>query len=75
MAISGYGDVVDDLLLSTKAGIPGRVKEEIKTLLQKYYEEYKLYGKVKYDGDEDEIMKYSHKEMSHQFALVLNGIL
>jgi hypothetical protein len=74
LAVSGVPDVVDQLLDETKAGVSGQTKEEIKALLLRLYQEYKLTGAVSYSGDEAEINKYSHREMAKKFASILDII-
>jgi len=66
--------VVDRLLDETKAGVSGQTGEEIKALLLRLYQEYKLTGAVSYSGDEAETSKYSHREMAQRFAEVLDTV-
>jgi glycosyltransferase involved in cell wall biosynthesis len=73
-AVGGFPDVVDQLLAETKAGVSGQTGEEIKALLLRLYQEYKLTGAVSYSGDEAETSKYSHREMAKKFASILDVI-
>jgi len=74
LAMGGFPDVVDQLLDETKAGVSGQTGEEIKTLLLRLYQEYKLTGAVSYSGSEAETSKYSHREMAKKFASILDII-
>jgi len=74
LAVGGFPDVVDQLLEETKAGVSGQTGEEIKALLLRLYQEYKLTGAVSYSGDEAEASKYSHREMAKKFASILDII-
>jgi hypothetical protein len=74
LAVGGYEDVVSELLEKTKTGVCGQTSEDIKALLLALYQEYKSTGAVKYGGDEAETSKYSHREMSRQFAQVLDDV-
>lgn len=74
LAMGGFPDVVDQLLEETKAGVSGQTGEEIKALLLRLYQEYKLTGAVSYSGDEAEASKYSHREMAKKFASILDII-
>ena len=66
--------MVDQLLDETKAGVSGQTGEEIKALLLRLYQEYKLTGAVSYSGDEAETSKYSHREMAKKFVSILDSI-
>ncbi len=74
LAVGGFPDVVDQLLDETKAGVSGQTGEEIKALLLRLYQEYKLTGAVSYAGDEAETSKYSHREMAKKFAAILDSL-
>ena len=66
------GDVVNQLLDETKAGIYAPTVEDIKNTLKELYRQYKLTGKVAYRGKRSEIYKYSHREMAKKFSEILN---
>ncbi len=74
LATGGSSDVVDELLNKTNAGICAPSVEDIKNVLKKLYQEYKLKGKVAYQGEESEINKYSHREMASKFSKVLDQL-
>jgi hypothetical protein len=74
LAVGGFPDVVDRLLIETKAGVSGQTNEDIKVLLLRLYQEYKSTGTVNYAGDEAETDKYSHREMAKKFASILDVI-
>lgn len=68
------GDIVQELLDETKAGIHAPTGEDVKKALKELYQEYKLKGEVTYGGEESEINKYSHREMARKFAEILGGL-
>jgi len=68
------GNVVDVLLGETKVGIHAPTVEGIKAALIEFYKEYKLTGKIAYNGLEAEINKYSHREMARKFAEILERL-
>jgi len=72
----GYtdGGVIKELLMETQAGVHVRNSEEIKETIVKAYREYKDSGAVLYQGINEEVMKYSHKEMARKFAEVLDTV-
>ena len=75
LSIGGSGnDVITELLNETKSGMYGSTVEDIKDILRKLYSEYKLKGKVSYNGDIRKINKYSYREMARKFAEVLNQV-
>lgn len=75
LAIGGSGDdVVRELLDETKAGMYAPSVEEIKSILRELYSEYKLKGKLSYNGDLEKINKYSYREMARKFAEALDSL-
>lgn len=74
LATGGTTDVVDELLNETNAGICAPIVEDIKNVLKKLYQEYKLKGEVAYHGVESNVNKYSHKEMARKFAEILDQL-
>ena len=74
LAVGGYQDVVSELLNKTRAGVGAQTGEEMKAVLLRLYQEYKSTGAVSYSGDEAENSKYSHREMAHRFAEVLDTV-
>ena len=76
LAIGGQrGDVVERLLLETKAGVFVPEIADIKNYLKDLYLEYQKEGKVIYRGDWAEISKYSQREMARKFTEVLNRLI
>ncbi|MCK4794015.1 MAG: glycosyltransferase, partial [Desulfobacteraceae bacterium] len=75
LATGGTTDVIDKLLNETNAGICASTAEDIKNVLKKLYQEYKLNGKVAYHGVESNVNEYSHREMARKFAGVLNSLV
>ena len=75
LASGGFAkDDIEKILIETKAGVYAPTVEEIETSLLSFYEEYKLTGRVCYNGDLKEINKYSYREMARKFADSLNRI-
>ena len=72
LATGGSSDVITGLLNETKAGIDAPTIPDIKDALGKLYNEYRLKGKIVYDGRKSKIDKYSHHEMARKFSEVLN---
>jgi len=75
LATGGSSDVVDELLNETGAGICAPSVEDIKDVLKKLYQEYKLKGEVAYQGKESSVNKYSHREMARKFAGILDSLV
>ena len=75
LATGGFGnDVVEDLLIQTKAGVYASKLEDVRNSLQKFYLEYKQKGKVEYKGNWEEINKYSYCQIAKKFADILSQI-
>ncbi|MGA8849134.1 MAG: hypothetical protein WB564_04825 [Dehalococcoidia bacterium] len=72
LATGGSNDVVTELVNETKTGIDAPTIPDIKDALEKLYHEYRLKGKILYDGRKSEIDKYSHYEMTRKFSEALN---
>ena len=71
----GWGsDIIKELLDQTKAGVHCSNEAELRDYLIKAYWEYKQLGAVQYRGIEEEVMKYSHREMARKFAKVLDEV-
>ena len=67
------GDVIEELLDETKAGMYASSVDDIKGILKELYLEYKLKGKISYNGDLEKINKYSYREMARKFAEILDS--
>ena len=67
------GDVIEELLDETNAGMYSPTVEDIKSILRELYSEYKQKGKIDYSGDLEKINKYSYREMARKFAEILDS--
>lgn len=71
----GYSHgAISNLLSDTRAGIVPENDEELEKILFAFYSQYKTEGRVRYCGIETEINKYSHREMAHSFAELLDQV-
>jgi len=73
LAIGGPRGVVSELLEETGAGVHVSDQEGLKRTLMEYYEQFRMHGRVLYNGREAKIAKYSHLEMAQRFAAVLDA--
>jgi len=74
LALGGPDGVVSQLLQETGAGVHIKNVDALKQFLRNCYEEYQATGQVRYYGKEEQIEKYSHREMSRKFAEVLSEV-
>jgi len=75
LATGGLGNyMTEELLDETKTGIHAPTTEEVKNSLKELYQEYKLKGKIDYNGDVEKIDKYSHREMAKKLSEILNSL-
>lgn len=74
LATGGSDDVVTELLQETNSGVDAPTIPDIKNTIKELYQEYKLKGKITYNGREPEINKYSHPEMARKLAEVLDSV-
>ncbi len=74
LATGGGAGVIKDLMEQTGAGIHSADAESVKEAVLSFYNEYKTNGEVGYKGSEEEINKYSQREMARKFSEVLNSI-
>lgn len=65
-------DVKEQLLNETNAGVYTKSIREIKDALAKAYSQYKQKGQTNYEGIEEAVDKYSHREMAKKFANILD---
>lgn len=75
LATGGWGDVTQELLNETKAGLYASKIEDIECALKDYYSDYKENKIVSYKGDWDKINKYSYTEAANKFAILFDKIL
>jgi glycosyltransferase involved in cell wall biosynthesis len=69
------GNVVDDLLNKTGAGVHAITVEDVKSTLAEMYREYKHNGKITYHGLDNEINEYSQRKMAGKFADILDKLI
>lgn len=74
LATGGAESAVTELLKETSAGVDAHTIEDIRNALEKAYSEYKLRGKVSYQGSMEKISKYSYREMARKFAAIMNSL-
>ncbi len=76
LAIGGVpGADVQRLIDGTKVGICALMVKDVELALLYYYDEYKTKGNIAYVGNEEQIHKYSYREMAFKFANTLNEII
>jgi 2-polyprenyl-3-methyl-5-hydroxy-6-metoxy-1,4-benzoquinol methylase len=69
------GDEMEKLIVETKVGIHAPSVDKVITALLTFYEEYKRCGKISYNGNLNEINKYSYRELAKRFVDILNKII
>lgn len=74
LAIGGQKGALSDLLSDTMSGVHTTSVSELKSILENYYNAYKLNGYVPYNGKNEVINKYSQREMAKRYSVVLNKI-
>lgn len=75
IATGGPGhDVVEALLDETGAGTYAMSVEEIKSTFIELYSEYKKRGEISYNGDPEQVIKYSYRMMARKFAEILDSM-
>ena len=75
LAVGGPRGVVTELLEDTGAGVHALGYDQLKYILLELYEQYRIYGYVLYRGCEEQIAKYSHREMARRFAYILESLV
>ena len=74
LVIGGPGGVLRDLMEQTQAGVYLPDLDSLKFALTRFYKEFQTAGKVVYHGKDEEIIKYSHKEMARKFSEVIDKV-
>ena len=74
LATGKYCGGVSPVLEQTKAGYAFSSVDTLKTQLLEWYSEYNEKGFVEYCGVEDEVDKYSYREMARKFARLLDSL-
>ena len=72
LGVGGPKGVVSELLEKTGAGTHANEVVRLKEILVQYYREFVETGAVRFRGVDEEVQKYSHREMARKFADVLN---
>ncbi len=76
LATGGFGnDVVEELLRNTNSGVYCPTVENIEDALESLYNGFRTRGKVVYDGNIEEVYKYSYREMARKFAEILENLI
>ena len=68
------GNVVDVLLRKTGTGVHAPEAEAIINAIARLYREYRQDGRVTFRGAAGEINRYSQREMTGQFATILDRL-
>ncbi len=74
LGVGGPKGVVSELLERTSVGAHASELGRLKEILVAYYEEFLQTGAVRFRGIDEEIQKYSHREMARKFADALNWV-
>lgn len=74
LAVGGACGALTQLLSETKAGVHALSKPDIKKALTGAYRQFRQSQKVRYEGDERAIRKYTHEQMAHKFATLLDSV-
>ena len=74
LATGSGNDMTAELLDETGAGLYSSTVEEIKSILNESYSEYKNMGEVIYKGDKARINRYSHHETAKKFTDILDRL-
>jgi hypothetical protein len=75
VAVGGAPGAMSEVLEHTQAGVHLQTKSEVKEYLLACYREYESEGQIRYQGQEDAIMQYSHMEMAKRYAEILDGVV
>jgi len=75
LATGGTNDVITELLKDTDAGVDAQTIEVVKEVLRRFYKEYKLNGKVSYQGKTEKVNQYSYREIAHRFADIITTVV
>ena len=74
LATGKYCGGVTPLLEQTKAGYAFSSLEALRTQLLNWYSEYKEKGFVEYRGIDEEVDRYSYREMAKKFSQILDTV-
>jgi glycosyltransferase involved in cell wall biosynthesis len=74
LAVGGGHGVLTQSLEETRAGVHAMSTERVREFLFRSYGEFRRTGRVAYSGDLQAIEQYSHPEMAHRFAKVLDCV-
>jgi hypothetical protein len=76
LATGGYeGDDVQAMIARTQSGVYAITENEIEQALLTFVEEFKKTGKVFYQGNSDEIKKYSYNKLAEQLSEIMQKVI
>ena len=75
LSIHGQGDVVEQLLNETQAGVAAAEANQIADIVLRSYRQWEQTGSVCYHGLAEQIARYTHRGMAQKFAAVLNEVV
>ncbi|MBX6423454.1 glycosyltransferase [Thermosulfurimonas sp. F29] len=75
LSIGPEGDVIEELLNETKAGVHLKSVESIASWLERWLQEKKVYGAPAYQGDEEVILRYTRREQTQDLSKTLDFVI
>ena len=73
LAVGGVRGVLTEALEETGAGIHALSKSQLREFLIQSYAEFRERGEVRFRGNPDELMKYTHPAMARNFSALLDA--
>jgi glycosyltransferase involved in cell wall biosynthesis len=73
LAVGGVRGVLTEALEETGAGIHALSKLQLRQFLIQSYAEFRESGEVRFRGNPDELMKYTHQAMARNFSALLDA--
>jgi glycosyltransferase involved in cell wall biosynthesis len=73
LAVGGVRGVLTEALEETGAGVHALSKQQLREFLIHSYTEFRERGRVRYRGNEVEVMKYTHEAMARNFSALLDA--
>ncbi len=74
LMIGGGAGVLSDLIRETRTGVHVTDQQELESTLLDWWRLYQRTGSLPWSGDINQLKRYSHRRMAHEFALVLEQV-
>jgi len=75
LAIAPEDSIISDLLTKTESGFATINSSGICNIIQKWYDQFIMFGNVNFYGNDDEIQKYYRENKTRELSMIMSSIV